>query len=499
MENNFIVLTPETANPEGLGTLTWNDLYTANFSLTQPFCLRLDNNELFICEKIIRLVPKKRLVVFGLWRGEKAAAKLFIDPRHAKRHIEKDAAGIKSLQKNKIPTPELLNIGETIDHRVQVLMLKRILHSKSLDEIWQERRLTTEDNLLIILKAVVIEIATQHVLGLLQHDLHLKNFLLTEKTIYTLDGAQFETFPHLLSRNISINNLALFLSQLGIAEDALQEILFKHYNQARGWTVKPEDIVELFFLIQKWNEARWKNFEKKIYRDCTQFACIKHWKSFCMYDRSYYGPELLQFLTNPERDIYFSKGKLLKAGRSATVFKIKMDKRDYVVKRYNIKNGWHRLRRFFRPTRAASSWRWAQKLSLFGILTAKPVAFIEQRFLGVRGKSYYITEYISEENAADYFLKNSAYPLKINSMVEKICSLLKSLIKMEITHGDLKITNILINENEEPVIIDLDGAMEHFSLYGLKKTWKKDLERFLQNFSDNPMLQKKFEAEFEKW
>jgi RIO-like serine/threonine protein kinase len=84
-------------------------------------------------------------------------------------------------------------------------------------------------------------------------------------------------------------------------------------------------------------------------------------------------------------------------------------------------------------------------------------------------------------------------------MIKRISLLLKSVAKVEITHGDLKITNILVNSAEQPVLIDLDGATEHISLSGLRTAWQKELARFLLNFNSNPVLRKKFEAELKQW
>ena len=66
------------------------------------------------------------------------------------------------------------------------------------------------------------------------------------------------------------------------------------------------------------------------------------------------------------------------------------------------------------------------------------------------------------------------------------------------SHGDLKITNILIDKQELPTFIDLDGAAEHTSWSGLWKGFKKDRRRFLRNFDSNPTLREKFEEEFNK-
>ena len=179
-------------------------------------------------------------------------AKLFFDTHHAKRNMEKDAAGVKTLQDYKIPTPPLLYQGTSVDKRIHILLFEQIFETQNLDQIWHNR--DDVEEMLPILKPVIVELATQHVLGVLQHDLHLKNFLLTEKTVYTLDGAQVELFPNLLSKKPSVNNLALFLSQLGVGVEECQEKLFRYYAKSRGWMLKSEDINEIYFLIKKWND-----------------------------------------------------------------------------------------------------------------------------------------------------------------------------------------------------------------------------------------------------
>lgn len=497
MENDYIVTTPNVNDTQGLDSITWADLHAANFAFNKSFCLLLSDNQHFISERVVRIIPRKRIVAFGTWQGKPVAIKLFFDPQNAKRHLEKDIAGIKSLKNNKIPTPELLYEGRSFDERVEVLIFERILDSRNMEEVWRER--INVEEVLPALKSVIIEIATQHVLGLLQHDLHLKNFLLTEKTIYTLDGAQIEVFPKLLSKPISMNNLALLLSQLGIDVEEYQEILFKHYAEARGWTLKKEDCEEIFAQIKHHNQVRWKNYEKKIYRNSTDFSCVHTWQTYGMYNRHYEAPELMKFLSNPESAFQNSHRKVLKKGRSATVIRVRLDNRDYVVKRYNMKNIWHWLRRCLRQTRASSSWRFAQKLCLFGIPTANPVAYIEQNILGLHGKSYYVTQYVSGEHAGDYFTFYAGKSGKISSMIKMISHLLKNVAKVDMTHGDLKITNVLINAAERPVLIDLDGASEHISLIGLRKAWEQELLRFLKNFNSNPSVRDKFAEELEKW
>lgn len=478
---------------------TAQDLSALDLTFNQPFRLSLKENDVIECEKILRMIPKNRIVSAGMWQDRDIVAKLFLNPRHFERQIEREIAGIQSLQQFKVPTPAILGRSATPDNRVQVLILERIMEAKSLHDVWEERYTTGEEfsptmiaDIVTLLKAVIIEIATQHVLGLVQQDLHFKNFLLTDKVIYTLDGAQLQQCPFLLPRKPSMKNLALFLSQLGAGAEALQETLFRHYAKARGWTLKQEDSLEMFFLIKQWDRVRWEKFEKKIWRNATQFVQLKRWTAFGVYDRQFAGPGLEEFLAQPE--VMFDKldGQLLKAGDSATVKRIRLDGRDYVIKRYNLKSMFHALRRCLRPTRANACWRFAHKLNLFHVLNAKPVAFIEKRVLGLRGKSFLITEYVSDENAAQYIERHADQPQKVSEMIKRTTTLIKSLLSIEVTHGDLKITNILVNQDAQPVLIDLDGAAEHVSLSGLRKVFEKEWQRFLRNFADNPALQQRF-------
>lgn len=477
----------------GPASLAWADLYAAKFAFNTPFQLDLSDHQEFLSERVVRIIPKRRIVAFGLWQGRQVAAKIFFDPKLAQKQMEKDIAGIQLLKKNKIPTPELLYQGNTHDKRIYILIFERIVDAKNLEQIWRKKK--SIDDVFPILEFVVVEIATQHVIGLMQRDLHLKNFLLSDKTIYTLDGAQIEFSAELLPKKPSMRNLALFLSQLGVDSEGYQEKLFRHYANARGWSLKQEDMYELFIMIKHWNNLRWKKFAKKVFRDSSDYVSMHTWRLAGMYHRRYEGPEFIKFLAQPDSAFYNPTAKLLKAGNSATVIKVTLDHREFVVKRYNMKSVWHRLRRCLRETRAKKSWRLAQKLALFDIPTAKPVAFIEHKSFGLRGKSYYVTEYVNGKHAGEYFTLHYNQDEEISDMVKRITMLLKNVAKLEITHGDLKITNILVDKEKQPVLIDLDGATEHATLAGLKKAWRKEIRRFLDNFHRHQALRQKFEVE----
>lgn len=482
----------QTNNPEAvIPEILWKKLYKADLTLEVPFQIKLkDQEDVLICEKILRILPKKRLVALCTWGDKQVVAKLFYERGNAKRHVKRELAGIDSLVISGIPTAKLLFQGTAQKNRIQVLIFERIMGGVNLGDLWQEKN--SPEEMITIMKAITIELATQHVLGIIQCDLHLNNFLVTKKQIYTLDAGNINHINELLPKEQSLEHLALFFAQLGVGTENLQDILFKTYVEARSWLVKKADIDLLRKATKLHTEKRWERFEKKIHRDSTAFALVKNSTSICMYDRAYQTVDLENFLKHPDAVFQDNNTKIIKAGRSSTVAKIKLGNRYYVVKRYNMKGFFHWLRRCMRTTRAEKSWTVAQRMYLFGIPTAKPVAYIEKNILGLRGKSYFLMEFVNGVDAGEYFSKYKENDPIFETIAQRIIQLFTNLATLHLIHGDLKITNILI-EHERPVLIDLDGMTEVSSMFRLKRAFKKEMQRFLRNWDSRPSVKALFE------
>jgi tRNA A-37 threonylcarbamoyl transferase component Bud32 len=462
--------------------------HTKNIVLVEPFELALkEAKETIYCDKIIRVVPGKRFVAFGKWGNQAIVAKLF----YKKHHLKRDIAGIHILLQENIPTPRLLyqGTGTVENKKIGVLLFERITPAENLEFLWQEKKDSCES--VELMNRVITEIAIQHVLGVQQLDLHLKNFLVTESTIYTLDGGGIKKTPPTLNKNASLNHLALFFSQLGVNTEPLQKELFKTYCKLRGWMVKQTDWDVLKKVINYQNKKRRQQYYKKVFRNCTAFTRVNTLNKTIVYDRDYQSSLFMDLLHNPEKIFARSDITLLKAGRSSTVAKIRINERWLVVKRYNIKNPWHWLRRCLRRTRAANSWWLGHYLRLFSISTAKPVAYIENHFLGLRGTSYFIMEYIAGQNIGEFFSASSEYSKGTLEIARGVLDVVYHLGKLKITHGDLKMTNILL-ENEKPVLIDLDGMREHKTLFSFKHAFQKEIKRFMRNWEQRPALYKLF-------
>jgi len=466
--------------------MTWKTLYRANRTIKTPFQIVLtDQNEVLSCEEVIRIVPKKRLLAFGMWGDKEVAVKLFYEKQNAKRDAERDAFGIESLMQTNVPTAKLLYKGSIDKDRIHILVFEKINDAVSLETLWQNKN--NIDDMRPLLQAVTIELATQHVLGILQNDLHLRNFLITEKNIYTLDGGKIEYIEQPLDTENSIVYLALFLAQFGVGVESLQQELFDIYAKSRGWLVKPSDIKAFHKCLAKQTEERMRKYKRKIFRPCSSFNKIKKINKTIMYDRQYESSEFQHVLLNPDVYIDHPKALVLKAGRSSTIVKIVVDGRELVIKRYNIKNVWHGLRRCLRATRAKKSWRISQQLYASGIATPRPIAFIENTFLGFRGKSYFIMDYLDGQHLGNYFMDHQSDMQACERMAKHSLDLLRNLTRLRITQGDLKMTNMLVAK-DIPYLIDFDGALEYIFTMTLRRAFKNELNRFMQNWEDTPHI-----------
>jgi tRNA A-37 threonylcarbamoyl transferase component Bud32 len=166
---------------------------------------------------------------------------------------------------------------------------------------------------------------------------------------------------------------------------------------------------------------------------------------------------------------------------------VKLIDRSVVVKRYNIKNYRHGLRRAFRKSRAWLSWANAHRMEFLGIPALRPIAMIENRLGPVRMTAYLITEFIEGPDALNYLTGTEIPVGKLESLVD----ILQKLSEVRVSHGDLKATNFVMPA-QGAVMIDLDAMKEHHSQQGFEQAFNRDLQRFMENWRDYPLLNAQF-------
>jgi tRNA A-37 threonylcarbamoyl transferase component Bud32 len=155
-----------------------------------------------------------------------------------------------------------------------------------------------------------------------------------------------------------------------------------------------------------------------------------------------------------------------------------------VVKRYNLKSPAHALSRLLRPSRAWHSWQAAIRLRFAGVATPQPLAMTEERWGPLRRRAWLLTDYCSGAYLSQLLCASEAPPAAIG---QAIINTFNALHEAQITHGDLKATNLLW-DGKELLLIDLDATMAHGSRSDFKRSWKRDRTRLLRNWPEDSAL-----------
>ena len=106
-------------------------------------------------------------------------------------------------------------------------------------------------------------------------------------------------------------------------------------------------------------------------------------------------------------DAIQSLGQSLKHDSTTSVVKVEENGQCWVIKRYNTKNPWHALRRTVRRSRAENCWRMSALLSAAGVRVPAPVAYMERRIGPLRGRSYFVYEYVDAEDLLTYMMTHT--------------------------------------------------------------------------------------------
>jgi tRNA A-37 threonylcarbamoyl transferase component Bud32 len=163
---------------------------------------------------------------------------------------------------------------------------------------------------------------------------------------------------------------------------------------------------------------------------------------------------------------------------------------ELVIKRYNTKNPWHRIRRNFQKTRASNCRHMAAEFIELGIAVPDSVAVIEERFGPLSGRSWYVSEYVDSEMLLDYLAVDD-WQARYAQLVDRIIEIFGILRRNRLSHGDMKATNWLVRQGEL-LLIDLDATRRHRSAQSHRRALLKDRARFLKNWDNQPSLRAQF-------
>lgn len=428
-----------------------------------PFALALPDGGSLEFTQLLRLLPGRRLAGLARWNGATVFAKLFVG-KDAVRHGQREHAGLVALQAGGLPTPAVLFAVAVADGGYLVLT-DYLDGAVALDE--QPLSPAEPQTLLPAMKLL----GRLHAAGLIQRDLHTGNFLDHDGQLLLIDGDGVRNEP---SAAAQADNLALLLAQLTPAWDARREELLQAYG-------RPVDTVALGRAVAVARERRLAHFLAKTVRDCSQFAVSRNFSRFAAVLREE-ATALQPLLQDP--DAAMAYGTLLKDGGTCTVAAVEQDGRLRVVKRYNLKHWRHALSRAWRPSRAWHSWQAAHRLAFYGIATPRPLALLEERFGPLRRRAFLVTDHCPGANLLDCLDPARLPPPELQQALRQLFA---TLFRLQISHGDLKATNLLWHDGEV-VLIDLDALVQHRSASRFARAWQRDRRRLLRNWPADSVL-----------
>lgn len=443
----------------------------------------------------LRVLPGQRYVGAAQWQGQSVLVKLLVGHK-AERHFRREWQGATWLQDQHIQTPELLHSG-FVPHEGGWLIFEYLAASESLHAVGQAvlaaPALTHAQHQL--LTTALSLIAQLHRQGLWQEDLHLDNLLCCHQRLYLIDGggvrAEHPGKPLSLAR--VVENLSVFFAQLPPAFDRHLAPLCAAYQTIYSIDIPLE---RLSRQIGRVRHKRSEAYVRKSGRDCSLFRVRRGlWGLEAVWRAAFV--QIQPVLTHP--DHFIEQGHLYKTGGAATVARVTVGQAVWVIKRYNIKNWAHWLKRFWRPSRAWHSWQEAQRLSVLGIATPQPIAVVESCWFGLRSRAWLITEYLAGHDILALFQPYQDQDRLPEPWLRALDELFARLIAERISHGDLKGHNIFWDERvEQWALIDLDATTQHRCAWRFVRAYRQDRARFLRNWPVDTALYRQLDQRLPK-
>ena len=441
-----------------------------------PFNIEMAGQQ-YRCEKVLRMLPKKRLVVEAQSEQHHAVIKLFSTQHKGKREVDREYDGYQSAKAAGVNVPELLFAAGNKTGCVSIAY-RYIENAETLLAVEASQRQAQ-------LPALFDLVAKLHRYGVYQDDIHLDNFLLADGELYLVDLGSIKK-RHIgegLGQQLSMKNLAHLVAEFSREEQILLTPYIEQYYRQRGSSYNDLEQMHFAKACRKAWQRRKRNYLKKQFRNCT----MTRYKQSCSQETAFRGDFLngdtAQFVEDIES--LMSEGESLKEGNSATVVKAEVGGQTIVIKRYNMKSAGHFLRRCLRPSRAAVSWRNANLLEFIDLPTVRPLGFIENRRFGLRHTAYFICEYVEAEELSSLY----AQRVPSENEIQQINKIFAQLEQEQISHGDLKASNLLLDEKGRVLLIDLDAMTDKHCRHSFKKAAEKDKARFMANWQDDKLSQ----------
>ena len=407
-----------------------------------------------VCTAVLRAQPGRRLVLRAVVDGCDLVLKAFFG-RRAKRDWMREQDGAKTLGRCGVATPALLAVGRGAGARLVAYEAIEDAVPPSVGDV---------GNLLGVL-------ARMHRQKVRQRDLHPDNFLVSQGQVFAIDGGGVAEST-VLGDFRRLADIARLLAHY--RSETLPPLgeLATIYQNAAGAPLPERALRRLEARVATARRRRLARFVPKTGRECTAFVVREGSGRRVVVGRGDDDPQLEAIIDDPERAV--AAGEPLKRGNTVTAVRAG----GFVVKRYNVKDPWHRLRLGLRRTRARRAWRAGHGLRFAGLATPAPRALIEMHRPAVGDAvAYLVVDHV--EGAR---LDAAADP---EDVVPAVAGMFRAWRELRFVHGDTKASNFVVDGGEVHVL-DLDAAAFRRRRWRFERRHRRDRVRFLANWQDVP-------------
>lgn len=173
-------------------------------------------------------------------------------------------------------------------------------------------------------------------------------------------------------------------------------------------------------------------------------------------------PNIRGYMTSdPEKLFHFTRIRL-KDSRRAKLAIIEVDGKKYFLKRYNVKNWRHRLKKLLGISQARKIWLNHQQFKARGIRSTHLIAAVDVRKGLAHANSYALYEYLEGAfDSVERIQSQMAEGRRRRRLMKILAGLAWKMHQKGIYHRDLKISNIIWKTVDKPHcmhVIDLDAV-----------------------------------------
>jgi heptose I phosphotransferase len=298
--------------------------------------------------------------------------------------------------------------------------------------------------------------------------------------------------PALLSRWTKKDIAGLYFSALdiGLTRTDICRFIKAYSGQSLREALKQN--ASVWSVVQHKAEKVWqrdlrkkeRRLQQRIYNVSAIVGRQQSASKLALFNKALWTPAMQDMIDRP--DELMKNAVMLKDGDSTTVVAVTLDGRDWVIKRYNLKNPLYSLSRLLRPSRAWHCWASAFRLAEAGIATPAPLLMLEKRCGLLRRQAWFVSERVVGQDPLRLLEFESPDSLRWQQNLALFEQLFSRMRQHRLVHGDMKASNFILQDHGDGKttlqVLDLDATRIEQNKGRFQKYFTRDLRRFYANW-----------------